>query len=102
MAHGACDPCGNAYEECECKDQPVRGKRRKPKPKPVPVKMGFGDWVRVKRGHALAGAAGSVKHVDRSTHPALVRFRQLNGHELRLPLGMLEFVGYAGSEPDVL
>lgn len=99
MAYGACDACGCAHHECECADRgtEIKPKRRKPGIHLVP-----GDWMRVKAGHRLAGAAGSVKKIDRSVKPALLTIRQLNGHELRLPLGLFEFVGYAGTEPDVL
>lgn len=100
MAHGACSACGCAFEECARDGCPGTPKRQ-PK-KPQPMLMTNGDWVRVKPGHTLAGAAGAVKHIDRTHTPALVRFRQLNGNELRLPLGLLEFVSYAGYEPDVL
>jgi len=109
MAHGACDHCGCAFEEHECDGTPVntrleRARRalanpQKEKPK---TQLGRDDWVRVRKGHRLAGAAGQVKHVDRSVVPALVRVRQLNGNELRLPLGLFEFVSYSNVEPDVL
>lgn len=104
MAYGACSFCGCAFEEC-VRDKECPGKLEpyKPPAKKKPgIHLSFGDWVRVRRGHRLEGAAGQVRSVDRITKPALVVFRQLNGNEIRLPLGLLEFVGYAGTEPDVL
>lgn len=107
MAYGACSSCGCSHEEClrdgECDRKPLP-----PAPRPGGRKKTGGihlipgDWVRVRRGHRLEGAAGAVKIVNRKNQPALVTFRQLNGNELRLPLGLLEFVGYRGEEPDVL
>lgn len=121
MAHGACTICGCSIEEC-AREQNCPGeigRFMKPAPswnkaveaitasRPATRRVGGiclvpGDWVRVKKGHQLEGAAGAVKTVDRNNRPALVTLRQLNGQELRLPLGLLEFVGYRGEEPDVL
>lgn len=121
MAHGACSVCGCALEECireqSCPGEIGRFCRPAPSWKkaveaitasrPTTRRLGGvhllpGDWVRVKKGHELEGASGVVKLVNHAARPALVTLRQLNGQELRLPLGLLEFVSYAGSEPDVL
>lgn len=97
MAYGACSACGCSFEECS-RD----GCNRPPKRKTHGIRLIPGDWVRVRRGHKLEGAAGTVKTVDRRNQPTLVTLRQINGNEIRLPVGLLEFVGYRGEEPDVL
>jgi hypothetical protein len=107
MAHGACTVCGCALEECirdqNCPGEIGRFVRPAPRKDEIyKVRLSTGDWVRVRTGHALAGAAGVVVAVDRLAKPILVTLRQLNGQKIRIPLGLLEFVGYAGSEPDVL
>lgn len=106
MAYGACGPCGCAFEENGCTPYScglaVPTKSAKPAKPGKKIPMLPGDWVRVRRGHRLEGAAGHVRKVDRVANPALVVFRQLNGTEVRLPLGLIEFVGYSGTEPDVL
>lgn len=102
MAYGACDACGCAIHECECAERaaPVTKKPRKTKPG---IYMIRGDYVRVKSGHALAGAAGQVHCVTRAKgKPVLVEVRQLNGNPIRLPREMWEFVGHADSYPDVI
>lgn len=101
MAYGACDTCGCAFHECECADR-AKTEKKTGRVQVMHVRLIPGDWVRVKRGHRLEGAAGAVRSVNRGNKPALVTFRQLNGNELRIPLGLLEFVGYRGEEPDVL
>lgn len=121
MAHGACPTCGCALEEC-IRDQACPGEIGRfcrPAPswkraveaitasRPATRRSGGvtfipGDWVRVKEGHDLAGAAGVIVTVERNTQPVLVKFRQLNGTEIRIPLGRVEFVGFRGDAPDVL
>jgi hypothetical protein len=98
--YGACPECGCAWEECE--GEIVHSPRPTPPRAKQGVKFRRGDWVRVKSDHHLAGATGVVQNVDRSVVPALCTVRQLNGFELRLPLGHFRFVAYDLSDVDVL
>lgn len=103
MAYGACDNCGCAFHECECPDRKAAPPAKKKRRVVSGIYMIRGDWVRVKKGHELAGAAGKVETVSRTKgKPTIVEIRQLNGNPLRLPREFWEFVGHGDSYPDVL
>jgi len=101
MAHGACGPCGCAFEECECSVSEVQEsatetlrrvnrllaslKKAEPvQPKPrTTLKVGM--WVRITKGVLWSGE-GRVESIERSR----VTLAQLNGTKLVVPRDIVE------------